>query len=333
MDEHRWASWQPRPHGLIAPVGLDPAGRLGPTRNQARGPRWRQTSSGRYVPATADATAVHQRILEQGTRIRDWGAVTGWAGLRWRGARFFEGSTFPDGEELPVPLVIGSACLRPDARVSISSEQLAPRERELVDGIWVATAERALFDEVRRHGQHRQAVVDIEMAVAAGLLTMVQFRDYIAGRQAWTGVGLAREAAAVAGLGCRTPQEVRMALVWILDAGLPRPMCNAPVFDLEGHLLAIVDLLDVEAECVGEYQGADHKDGAHHRRDVAREQRLRDAGLECFEVVGGDLADRDLVVERMLAARQRSAFRPLAERRWTLEQPSWWAAWAAERGL
>ena len=124
-----------------------------------------------------------------------------------------------------------------------------------------------------------------------------------------------------------------MALIWMLDSELGRPRCNDPVFDLAGHLIAVVDLLDPGPGCVGEYQGAEHKEGERHRKDVAREQGLRDAGLEVFEVVGGDLADRDLVVKRMHAARERSLFRRPADRRWTLEQPQWWPAWAAAHGL
>ncbi|NYE35325.1 hypothetical protein F4692_000429 [Nocardioides cavernae] len=232
-----------------------------------------------------------------------------------------------------MPIVTGGHDLRPDPRVAISKAQLAPDERDLVHGIWVTCPPRALFDELRRHGELRQAVVDIEMAVAAGLVTVNGFRAYVAQRNAWPRVGLARHASAAAGLGCRSPQEVRMALVWMWDAGLPRPRCNVPVFDRQGRLIAIVDLLDPVAGCVGEYQGADHKDGQRHRQDVAREQSLRDHGLECFEVVGGDLADRDLTVARMLAARRRSRFAPAEGRAWTLDTPPWWAPWAAGRGL
>lgn len=333
MDEHGWQAWQRRPSGLVAPVGLDPDGRDGPTRNQARGPRWRGTSTGRYVPSSVDGTGVHQRVLEQGSRVRSWGAVTAWASLRWQGASFFEGMDHATGELLPVPLVIGSGGLRPDPRVSISFEQLAPDERHAVDGLSATVVPRALFDEVRRHGRLRQAIVDIEMTIAAGLLTLDDFRNYVWGRNGWTGVALVREAMGLAGLGCRTPQEVRMVLTWMWDAQLPRPLANVPVFDLAGNLIAIPDLLDVDAGCVGEYQGAHHKDGSRHRADVARQQALRDHGLEHFEVVGGDLGDRALVVRRMHAARGRSLFLPPGERRWTLQQPPWWSAWAAERGL
>lgn len=313
---------------------LDPEGKGGPTRNQAAGSRWRRTSPGRYVPASVDRDCIHQHILEQGHRIRSHGAVTGWAGLRFRGARYFDGLVQPtDGAVAPVPIVTGGALLRPDARVSLSRAQLAEGERELIEGIWVATAERALFDEIRRHGSLRQAVADIEVAVAARLLSFDEFAAYVGRRNPWTGVGLARDAVALAGLGCWSRPEAGMALIWMLDADLERPLCNVPVFDRAGRLIAIVDLLDPVAGCVGEYQGADHKDGERHRKDVAREQALRDVGLECFEVVGGDLADRDLVEKRMHAARDRSLFRAPADRLWTLDQPDWWPAWAAARGL
>jgi hypothetical protein len=267
-------------------------------------------------------------------RIRSYGAVTGWANLRFRGARFFDGwhSPHPD-EHAPVPLVIGPALLRPDPRVLLTREQLATGERELVGGIWLTIATRALFDEVRRHRLLREAVADIEVAVAAGLLSFAEFEAYVAQRNPWTGIGLAREAVALAGLGCWSRPEARMALTWILDAELDRPLCNVPIFDLAGSLIAVVDLFDPDAGCAGEYQGADHKDGDRHREDVAREQKLRDVGIECFEVVGGDLSDIDLVVKRMHAARARALFRAPADRLWTLEQPAWWPAWAAEHGL
>jgi hypothetical protein len=254
------------------------------------------------VPAATPQESIHQHILEQGARVCSHGAVTAWASLRFRGARYFDGAAqAPDGVFAPVPLVTGGALLRPDARVTVCRDQLATDERELVGGIWVTTPARALFDEVRRHRLLRRAVADVEVAVAAGLLTFADFRTYVLERNPWTGVGHAREAVALAGLGCWSRPEVAMALAWILDAGLPRPLCNAPVFDLAGNLMAIADLIDPDAGCVGEYQGSDHKDGERHRKDVAREQRLRDVGLECFEVVGGDLSDIDLVVTRMHA--------------------------------
>lgn len=328
------ATWQPRsttPDDLVLPVGVDPQGRNGPTRHQARGPRWRQTSAGRYVPSTVDETRVEQRILEQGCRVRSHGAVTGWASLRWWESARFDGRAL-DGSRAPVPIVTGGSRLRGDGRVTISQEQLAPPERVRLGALQVTVPPRAVFDEIRRHRNVREGAVDIDMTVAAGVCTWDAIAQYIRIRNAWTGIGLAREALALSGNNCRSPQEVRMVLVWMLDAGLPRPMCNVPLFDHAGRLLAIADLFDPETGCVGEYQGLDHKSGERHRRDVAREQRLRDAGLECFEVVGGDLRDRPMVAARMRSARQRASYM-MIPRGWTLERPGWWAEWATARGL
>jgi hypothetical protein len=274
---------------------------------------------------------VFQHVLQQGARVGAHGAVTGWASLRFRGARYFDGSA--DGALAPVPLVVGEACLRPGPASVISREQLARDERELVGGIWCTTPERALLDEIRRHRILWRAVADVEVAVAAGLTSFDRFADYVRGRNPWTGIGFARDVVALAGFGCWSRPEVRMALVWTLEAGFGRPLCNVPVFDRAGRLVAIVDLLDPVAGCVGEYQGAHHKDGEQHREDVARGDALRKVGLEVFEVVGGDLSDGALVESRMRSARSRSLFLPDDVRPWTLDQPSWWPAWAAARGL
>ncbi len=329
-DVRRWAR-EERPDRLVVPLRVDGKGLDGPTRSQVRGRAWRRAAPGLYVPQGASTECVFQHVLEQGSRIGAHGAVTGWASLRFRGARYFDGAG--DGTLQPVPIVVGDACLRPSPATSISREQLASGERELVGGIWCTTPERALFDEVRRHRRLWWAVADIEVAVAAGLVSFGGFAEYVRGRNPWTGIGFVRDAVALSGLGCWSRPEVRMALTWMLEAELGRPRCNVPVFDRAGRLLAIADLLDPAAGCVGEYQGAHHKEADQHRSDVAREQVLREAGLEVFEVVSGDFEDDGVVVNRMRSARARSLFLSEDVRPWTLEHPAWWPAWAAARGL
>ena len=44
---------------------IDPTGVTGPTKRQASGPRFRQTSPGLYVPSEVTTGVVEQRILEQ----------------------------------------------------------------------------------------------------------------------------------------------------------------------------------------------------------------------------------------------------------------------------
>ena len=132
------SAWQARPSGLVAPVGLDPSGAARDPRATRRADRGGgQTSWGRYVPASTLAGSRHQHILEQGSRIRSYGAVTGWASLRFRGARYFDGWP-PD-----VPTMLrarshrhrdSSAATGSSRRVSLANS-CAADERELLDGI------------------------------------------------------------------------------------------------------------------------------------------------------------------------------------------------------
>ena len=121
----------------------------------------------------------------------------------------------------------------------------------------------------------------------------------------------------------RSPAESRLRLVWVLDAALPPPLCNRPVFDLAGRHLGTPDLLDPEAGVVGEYDGAVHLSVRRRAMDAAREGRFRNAGLEYFEVLAPDMHDRDLVVERMLSARTR-ALETRRIRNWTTDPPDDW---------
>lgn len=323
MDERNWQPECRRPTGLVRPVPIDPTGVHGPTRGVANGPRFRRTSPGLYVPADVDEGVVEQRILEQGSRIATHGAVTGWAALRWRGAAFFDGND-RDGQWLPVPLVVGDFRLRSDPRVDISRAQIASRERSQVAEVWCTTVQRALFDEMRFASDLRSAVVAMDMTAAARLISVNLMARYVACRRAWTGVEQVRSALALASDESRSPQETRMRLVWVLDAGLPTPLCNTPVFDLEGRLLGIPDLFDPDAGLVGEYNGADHKELDRRRLDNAREARFREAGLEYFDLVEGDLRDRPSAVRRMEQTRRRARFAPRDARLWTLTPPAWW---------
>ena len=101
-------------------------------------------------------------------------------------------------------------------------------------------------------------------------------------------------------------------------------LCNRPVFDVDGRHLVTPDLLDVEAGVAGEYQGEHHFHRDQRRVDVEREQRLRAAGLEYVEIMGGDTAEQ--VVARLRATYARAARMPAAARRWTLERPPGWIA-------
>jgi hypothetical protein len=278
------------------------------------------------VPSHVTGEVIEQRILEQGARLRADGAVTGWASLRWHGAHYFDGAAARRGARLPVPLVIPGGFLRPDPGTLVLRGQLAPSEWSVIAGLRCTTVQRALFDEIARRGSLRASVVAVDMTVAAGLISLDLFATYLAGCRSRNGVVLAREASRLAVVGSWSPQETWMRLCWILDAGLPPPRCNVPVFDHHGRHLGTPDLFDEGAGVVGEYQGAIHRDHRRHRHDVQRAERFREHGLEYFEVVAGEMADATTVPDRMRRVRARAKFLPPESRAWTLEPPPWWSS-------
>ena len=304
---HRWQPRCPPPAGLVTPRPVDVDGRLGPTKAQARGPYWRRTSPGLYVPIGVSCVVVEQRILEAAQRLPPGGAVSGWAALRMAGGGFFDGLE-PDGRTpWPVRLVVPpDRNLRVVGHVVVGRERLEASEIVTLHGVPCTTPLRATFDEARGCSSLREAVVAVDMALAAGLITLEEFRAYANRRRGWPGARMARAAAALADPRSLSPGETRMRLVWVLDARRPPPLCNWPIADLSGQRLGKPDLLSDELGVAGEYNGADHRTATRHARDVAREGMFRNAGLEYFTVVGPDQFDIPLVLDRINATCHRA---------------------------
>lgn len=273
-----------------------------------------------YVAAEADRRRVEQRIIEESGRLTSFGAVTGWAAIRIHGGGFFDGLGRDGRTELPVPLALGvRGHLRRDGAITLSRERLEPDEIQWRYGVPVTAVRRALFDEMRRTADLRDAVVAMDMAAAAELASLRQLREYVADHRGWRRSRLVETALDLAVEESLSPPESRMRLVWELDAGFPRPLCNRAIFDLGGRFLGTPDLLDPVAGVVGEYDGADHRERARHRSDVRREAAFRRVGLEYFEIVAGDSVGE--MVDRMTEARGRAAWAAPADRRWTITDP------------
>jgi hypothetical protein len=161
----------------------------------------------------------------------------------------------------------------------------------------------------------REATVVLDMMAAAQLVSVAMMVEYAAPRVT------AREpnvlpAIALAGEQARSPMEVRLRLLWVLDAELPAPLVNCEILDLEGHPLGEVDLLDWASGMGAEYDGGEHRGVLRQAADVSKEDRLRAVGLELARVTGLDMGDPALVVRRLRATRARALAKPASERRW-----------------
>ena len=297
----------------------------GPTRGEAAGPRWRRTTQGFYVSVAVDGEVPEQRILEQSMRLPNDGAVTGWAACRWHGANFFDGLEADRRTRIAVPLAVGTKHnMRGDTAASVSRERLDAIEVVLVRGVPCTRSRRALFDEMRRVRDGREAVVAMDMMAAARLVSISQMREYCSARSAWKRTRRLFSALRLASERSRSPNETRMRLIWELDAGFPRPLVNQPIFTRLGRLLGIADILDPVAGVVGEFDGADHRSATQHSKDAAREDGLRRHGLEYFAVTGLDLRNRRAVAARMAGARSRARWLAEDDRAWTLDSTGAW---------
>jgi hypothetical protein len=310
--------------GLVAPVPLDPSGRAGPTRGQAKGSRWRRTSNGLYVPGSVDTENVEQRILEAAAVLPETSGVTGWAGLRWMGGHWFDGLSHGGRRLRPVWIATGVSDVRRQPGIEPSAERLDPRELTIVDGLVVTIPQRSVCFEMRYAPTLRLAVVALDMAAYSNLVSISEMVLYAIGYSGSTGIPQCRLATGLADENSWSPMETLMRLVWIFDAGLPRPLCNVPVFDLDGRHVGTPDLLDPHAGVVGEYDGALHLRGEQRAKDVRREEAFRAIGLEYVTMLAGDAPDPSDFVRRLSSTYRRAKWLPAAERPWTLDLPAWW---------
>lgn len=252
-----------------------------------------------------------------------YGGVTGWAALFWLGARWFDGSAAGGQAELPVVLATGPSDIRAQSGFQVSAEKLNPRDLVTLGGLRMTVPCRSVLFEMRHGADVGRATEVIDMAAYDDVVSVAEAIDYSALIPAWTGIPQARTALALADENSWSPAETRLRLFWSRDAGLPRPLCNVPLFDLSGRHIGTPDLFDPMIGLVGEYDGALHLAGQQRSRDLAREHRFRAHGLEYVAVVGPDLHRPGQVVERLLAARAR-AVPPGPAPTWTIEPPPWW---------
>jgi len=274
------------------------------------------------VPAYVDGSVPEQRIVEAAVVLPAIGAVTGWAALRWLGGTWFDGRT-PDGEsERPVCLVTDN--INTPRNAVLSEERLPLKHLLEVDGLMVVVPVWALAFEMRYASSEREAAVMFDMAAYHDLVSIDEYAEIVPELSGWTGVPRMRKAGPLLNENSWSPWESRMSHVWQVDAELPKPLLNQPIFDRQGRHLITPDLLDPVAGVVGEYDGSVHAEGSQRRRDRDRHELYRQLGLEVVVMMRGDSRSRSAVAARIRAAYSRARFDAEETRSWTIEPPDWW---------
>lgn len=306
----------------------------GVTPGQVRGPRWQRVGPARYLPASVDSTHVGQRIVSASARLPVGTAIGGWGAAWMLGVEQCDGLDTDGRTELDVALVVGPARqIRPFSGHAMWYDRLPAEDVVFVGEVPVTTAPRTCFDGMRRARDLVEAVVFADQMLHAELVTLAEMREYVAAHPGWRGVPQARRALGLADPMALNAWETRLRMVWVLDAGLPKPLCNRPVFDLYGCLLGYPDILDPDAATVGEFDGAGHRELDEHTGDNAREERFEDHGLVVTRATSVDIGRRQALAQRMQRAHARGLARDRCGDQWTLEIPPDWGPAGAEDEL
>jgi len=296
----------------------------GVTRADTRSRNWRRTSRGYFVPANVPEGSAGQRILNAAPLIPGRGALAGWAAAYVHGADLLDGLDPETMRPLPVTINLGNDLGRADTRdVRYVRDQLSHDDRQVRYGIPVTSPVRTALDGARWAVDPVEAVVFLDQITRA---LDLRVDDLIAAAAAShrAGMPLVRRVLPLVEPASANPWESRLRMFYIGPAGLPRPLVNRPIFDLDEHLLGIGDLFDPEAGLVGEFDGQDHRLRRQHRADNLREEKLEGANLVVCRVDSLDLRYPVPLAERLRERHAQGLRRDRRRDRWTLVEPAWW---------
>ncbi|MBP2416367.1 hypothetical protein ACFFOM_06500 [Microlunatus capsulatus] len=298
----------------------------GATRHVLDGPRWRRATRGFYVPTAEVALTPTQRILDAASALPPGAVIGGWAAAFVQGVDLMDGLDDHTLRPRPVPVHLPPGLHRRDSaqlRYHQAREEVAS---VVVAGLRVTSAVRTAVDLARWAPDVTEAVVALDLLLAAGLVTPAELVAGVEGAGRSRGVVGARRAVALATTGARSPWESRLRMAYVLNLGYPQPLVNPTVLDASGAVVGIPDLLDEEAGLVLEYDGASwttaarrggHRDVDQHREDNAREELLERTGLFVTRVDRADLVrHRTQLLHRLRAARTHALARDRTRDRW-----------------
>ncbi len=299
---------------------------------------WRRDLRGVARPAFVEHDALTTRLSDAVALMSHSNALGGWASLRAQGNTWFDGTTIhpPTGSivDRPVPIhCLPGSQLRVRSEIIPTESLLHPDEILDLGGYRVATLARAVYDEMCWAPSLTAAVIACDMALSTVSevphTTAHAIGRVISSHHKVRGIVRARKALALSHTRSASPGETRTRLIAVQRADLGHLLVNCPVFDLDGRLLGIADLLDEEAGLVVESDGLRFHGPADRVKDDDRQVRFENSGLVVARVTTADHHDPQSTAARLNRSRREAASR--RRRDWTTALPTWWPSWQHHR--
>lgn len=263
--------------------------KYGISRDELSGPLWQRVHHGRYRFGITEPNDALRRIVDSVGMLPPGGVLGGWAAAFLHGVRDLDGRRW-SGQLEPVLFVLPYHRKVSRPGIATIRTPLAPEDLTEHDGATFHTSpNRTCFDLMRLANSLEDAVVAVDAMLRAKVVTLEGLRAFIDTRRGWKGVPQARAALDLADEHTASCPESRLRVVWVVEARLPKPLVNVPVYGRRGELLGIPDLFDIATGLVGEYDGAQHRDLQHHSDDNIREEALEAHNLTVVRATSIDL--------------------------------------------
>jgi hypothetical protein len=336
---------RPLPDRLVSgPFDLPAAWAAGLTRHAVEGPLWQRTTRGIYLWSTRNADDTMIRIQTAAELLPEGAAIGGWASLFLQGAADLDGGpdmrvqrtarlrpsrargagtpSPPTTTLAPVTICVGPrALIRPRPGIDVSRRRMSPDDIVMVGDIPVLGAARSLVDLVAKQPSE-EGLVSIDAALRGKATQADAIAAYLQENPRVQDARRIRRLLGLADGASRSCPESRLRWIWVVEAGLPRPLVNPEVADQQGQLLGLPDLLDPESALVGESDGSQHRELHAHTADNAREERFERHNMLVVRATIVDIFPRRRqLVGRLQAGYRDGCARDRSRDRWALRRP------------
>ena len=203
---------------------------------------------------------------------------------------------------LPISMYLPTGRRLRNPLAASGERRLKPDDVTEVLGIPVTTMLRTAWDLGRVRSRERSLSAMDQMLRLPGF----PLDQFLAGVERFRGerwVTTLRVLAPLADGRAESPPESILRLYWI-DAGLPKPVPQLEVW-VDGHLVARLDVGNLEIMYAAEYDGIEwHSSPEQRRHDLARRREVRDQGFDIDVFKRENLfgSTRDVEQRLMLAA-------------------------------